>query len=85
MFYISMTDVFIEMIITWSVTLLQVLRERAMQVEFNKAEMARVLEEERLLKLEQNSDAERYKRDQYEQKLKQAEKKEAYAAVLLKE
>jgi len=62
-----------------------VLRERAMQVEFNKAEMARVLEEERLLKLEQNSDAERYKRDQYEQKLKQAEKKEAYAAVLLKE
>jgi len=56
-----------------------------MQVEFNKAERARVLEEERLLKLEQNSDAERYKRDRCEQKLKQAEKKEALAAVLLKE
>lgn len=56
-----------------------------MQIDFNNAEKARVLEEERLLKLQLNRDAEQYERDRYEQKLKRAEKKEACAAIFLKE
>lgn len=69
----------------WSVSLLKVLRERSLQIEFNKAERAKELEANRLLKIEQNLDAERYKKDRWEQKLKQAETKKANAAFFLKE
>lgn len=54
-------------------------------MEFNEAERAKELEADRLLKIEQNLDAERYKTDRWEQKLKQAETKKANAAVFLKE
>lgn len=63
----------------------QMLEERAMQVKFNEAKKARTLEEKRLLKLEQNADAERYARDQCEQKMKRAREKEALIAIFLKE
>jgi len=56
-----------------------------MQMAFNEAQKAKELEADRLLKIEQNLDAERYKTDRREQKLKQAETKKAYAAVLLNE
>jgi len=54
-------------------------------MEFNEGERAKELEADRLLKIEQNLDAERYKTDRWEQKLKQAEMKKANAAVFLKE
>ncbi|KAF0762981.1 inner centromere protein-like [Aphis craccivora] len=62
-----------------------VLRERTIQIEFNKAERTKELEANRLLKIEQNLDAERYKKDRWEQKLKQAETKKANAVFFLKE
>ncbi|XP_022168579.1 trichohyalin [Myzus persicae] len=64
---------------------MEVLRERSIQMKFNEAERAKELEADRLLKIEQNLDAERYKTDRWEQKLKQAETKKANAAVFLKE
>ncbi|KAE9541124.1 hypothetical protein AGLY_004369 [Aphis glycines] len=69
----------------WSVSLLKVLRERNLQIIFNKAERAKELEANRLLKIEQNLDAERYKKDRWEQKMKQAETKKANADFFLKE
>jgi len=62
-----------------------VLRERSIQIKFNEVQKAKELEADRLLKMEQNLDAERYKTDQWEQKLKQAETKKANAAFFLKE
>ena len=61
------------------------LRERSIQIIFNEAQRAKELEADRLLKMEQNLDAERYKTDQWEQKLKLAETKKANAAIFLKE
>ncbi|KAE9540781.1 hypothetical protein AGLY_004026 [Aphis glycines] len=49
------------------------------------AERAKELEANRLLKIEQNLDAERYKKDRWEQKMKQAETKKANADFFLKE
>jgi len=54
-------------------------------MEFNDAERAKELEANRLLKIEQNLDVERYKTDRWEQKLKQAETKKVNAAFILKE
>jgi len=62
-----------------------VLRESSIQIQFNEAQRAKELEEDRLLKMEQNLDAERYKTDRWEQKLKEAETKKANAAFFLKE
>lgn len=56
-----------------------------MQIEFNKVERAKELAADRLLKIGQNLDAERYKKDRWEQKLKQAETKKANMAFLLNE
>jgi len=56
-----------------------------MQMEFNKVQKAKEHEADCLFKLEQRLDAERYKTDRWEQKLKKAETKKAYATVLLKE
>ncbi|CAI6375139.1 unnamed protein product [Macrosiphum euphorbiae] len=64
---------------------MEVLRERSIQIIFNEVQKAKELEADRLLKMEQNLDAERYKTDQWEQKLKQAETKKANAAFFLKE
>lgn len=56
-----------------------------MQLEFNQVEQARVMEENRLRKIEENSDAERYKNERWQQKLKQAEAKKVKTTVLLEE
>lgn len=61
------------------------LRERSIQIKFNEIQRAKELEADRLLKIEQNLEAERYKTDQWEQKLKQAETKKANADFFLKE
>lgn len=61
------------------------LRERSIQIKFNEVQRAKELEADRLLKIEQNLDAERYKTDRWEQKLKQADTKKANAAFFLKE
>ncbi|CAH1725223.1 unnamed protein product [Aphis gossypii] len=71
--------------ITRAVHKMEVLRERNLQIIFNKAERAKELEANRLLKIEQNLDAERYKKDRWEQKMKQAETKKANAGFFLKE
>jgi len=60
-----------------------VLRERALQIEFNKTERERALEEESLLKIAQNSEAEQYQKDRWEQKLKEAETKKSNATTYL--
>jgi len=62
-----------------------VLGERSIQIKFNEVQRAKELEADRLLKIEQNLDAERYKTDRWEQKLKQADMKKANAASFLKE
>jgi len=62
-----------------------VLRERSIQIIFNEVQRAKELEADRLLKIEQNLEAEQYKMDRWEQKLKQAETKKANAAFFLKE
>jgi len=56
-----------------------------MQMKFNETDRAKKLEADRLLKIEQNLDAERYTADRWEQKLKQSETKKANAAYFLKE
>ncbi|XP_060875980.1 DNA ligase 1-like isoform X2 [Metopolophium dirhodum] len=71
--------------LTRAVHKMEVLRERSIQIIFNEVQRAKELEADRLLKMEQNLDAERYKTDQWEQKLKQAEMKKANAAFFLKE
>ncbi|XP_025195475.1 LOW QUALITY PROTEIN: coiled-coil domain-containing protein 173-like [Melanaphis sacchari] len=71
--------------ITRAVHKIEVLRERDIQIEFNKAEKAKELEANRLLKIKQNLDAEQYKRDRWEQKLKQAETKKVNAINFQKE
>ncbi|XP_026822616.1 vicilin-like seed storage protein At2g18540 [Rhopalosiphum maidis] len=71
--------------LTRAVHKMEVLRERTIQMEFNDVERAKELEANRLLKIEQNLDVERYKTDRWEQKLKQAETKKANAAFILKE
>lgn len=60
------------------------LRERALQIEFNETEKTKALEEECLLKIAQNSEAEQYQKEQWEQKLKDFEIKKANAATYLK-
>jgi len=62
-----------------------VLRERSIQIAFNEVQRAKELEADRLLKMEQNLDAERYKTDQWDEKLKQAETKKANSDFFLKE
>lgn len=52
-----------------------------MQIEFNKAMEIKAQEEERLLKIEQNMEAEQYRKDRWNEKLKQAEKRKANAAI----
>ncbi|XP_003240302.1 DNA ligase 1 [Acyrthosiphon pisum] len=71
--------------LTRAVHKMEVLRERSIQIIFNEAQRAKELEADRLLKMEQNLDTERYKTDQWEQKLKLAETKKANAAIFLKE
>lgn len=61
------------------------LRERDMQIKFNEAERTRIMEENRLVKIEQNLEAERYKKEQCEEDLKRAETKKANAGFILKE
>lgn len=61
------------------------LRERGMQVKFNEAERIRITEEERLQKIEQNWEAEQYRKDHLKETLKQAETKKTYASFILKE
>jgi len=56
-----------------------------MQMKFNEVQKAKELEADCLLKIEQNVNAERYKADRWEHKLKQAQTKKAYATVLLNE
>lgn len=62
---------------------MQVLKERDIQIEFNKAEKAKLMEENRLLMIEQNKEAEQYIKDQWEQKIKKAETKKSNAASYL--
>jgi hypothetical protein len=64
---------------------LKVLKERNLQIEFDKAERMKTQEKECLLKMEQNAEAEKYRKDKLEQKKKQAEIKKANNAILLNE
>lgn len=48
-------------------------------------EKAKVMEENRLRKIEENLDAERYKNERWQQKLKQAETKKIKTTILLEE
>lgn len=54
-------------------------------MEFNKMEKKKALEEDNLMKVEFNLEAERYRNDRWELKLKQAEIKKTNADAFLKE
>lgn len=53
-------------------------------MEFNEVEKTKMLENERLLKIEQILEAKRYKKELWEEQLKQTEIKKSNAATYLK-
>ncbi|VVC37830.1 Hypothetical protein CINCED_3A011903 [Cinara cedri] len=67
------------------VKMIEVYKERDLQMEFNKKERESNTEKERLLHAEQNLDAERYKKERWEQKLQDAKTKKDKSAILLKQ
>ncbi|XP_050421048.1 trichohyalin-like isoform X2 [Adelges cooleyi] len=63
----------------------EVLRERAMQMQFNESEKQKALEEERSMAEAQKKETEQYEKHKLEQKLKEAQEKEANKKLFMEE